>query len=587
MTDPLLQGEWIMRVLRNLLPACVSVFVVAAVLVMDVVPGGWGTATVRASSTDSPGASLSLKQAVTDIVQSKHVSGGIRVAIRADKTSAAPGEPVTFSVNADKDCHLVLMHLGKQDHVNILWPNRASNWDDRVRAGEAVTVPASGQRIKLEFDGKSPEELVIAVASDERGLVLGNRDLAGLTGDELKVIRGDPRELLEEIARRIKSLGPQVQWGAAELAVRVGSSAASSGDQPSSRQVKVTLHIYSGRPDPTWTLAPEKAEELMERLRGFKSLPGGVPEREFPVPGYQGFTIEGLDSLGYAGKEIHLMGRNIESEDGRFLAVGQDLDLEHWLLQTAGEALPPDSKEFALDLMAKSREPVPESESEVELEPEERSAVLTPPGPQDEIEVFPDLQEGERTLLPKESVFTEKRPRMFLKSPVFEPGKWNRAGAIKKNNCYNYGTNRMTYTYAQPGNQCGRPIRRFSCRSVREAVICDGLVPVKWSSYGLRGTSRPPETGSTPVAERSDVLYGHVAAVIVSPNYDYHWYRLDNANWWSHKSGFSRATDKDSKGRKIKDPKTCSRPYRDFCGYYFVPTHIKVKGELKELSQTR
>ncbi len=573
-----------MRVLRNLLVVCVWVFLVAPVLVMDVVPDDWGIATVRASSTDSPGAGLTLKQAVTDIVESKNVPSGIRVAIRADKTSAAPGEPVTFSVDADKDCHLTLLHLGRQGHVNILWPNRASNWNDRVRAGQAVTVPAPGQSIRLEFDGTSPEEIVIAVAADQPGLVLGNQDLADLAGGELKTLPGDPKALLTEIARRLKALGPQGRWGAAELVLKVGSSTAPSADQLPEGQVKVTMHIYSGRPDPSWILPAEKTAELVERLKRFKSLPGGAPERDYPVLGYQGFTIEGLDTLGLGSREFHLMGKSLDSEDGRFLAVGQDLDLEKWVLDTAGNAVPLDSKDFALDLMAKSREPVTEPESEVELLPEERSLPLGPEGVEREIEVLPDLQEGEEMIVPKEAGLIEKRPRMFLKSPTYEPWKWNQSGAIKKNNCYNYSTNKMTYTYAQPGNQCGRMIGRFSCRAVRDAVVCDGLIPVRWSPDAGRRT--PGATGS-PTAQRTDVLYGHLAAVIVSPNHDYHWYRLDLTNWWSHKCGFSKATDKDNKGRKIRDPKTCSRPYRDFCGYYFVPTHVRVKGELKELSQTR
>lgn len=69
---------------------------------------------------------------------------------------------------------------------------------------------------------------------------------------------------------------------------------------------------------------------------------------------------------------------------------------------------------------------------------------------------------------------------------------------------------------------------------------------------------------------------------------DYHWYRKDASNYWSHKPGGTPVTDKDALGAKIYDPALASRDYRKegddlnynvFCSYFCVPRHepIRVK----------
>jgi len=52
---------------------------------------------------------------------------------------------------------------------------------------------------------------------------------------------------------------------------------------------------------------------------------------------------------------------------------------------------------------------------------------------------------------------------------------------------------------------------------------------------------------------------------------DYHFYRQDQNGLWSHKNSWRKATNKDAKGRLIKDPKKCDRgKFTIFCGYYMV-----------------
>ena len=66
-------------------------------------------------------------------------------------------------------------------------------------------------------------------------------------------------------------------------------------------------------------------------------------------------------------------------------------------------------------------------------------------------------------------------------------------------------------------------------------------------------------------------------AVVVAPGRDYHYYRLNDDNVWSHKPGYKPSTYIDSKNKIITDPEYASRDYggtlnyKDFCGFVCVP----------------
>jgi len=59
----------------------------------------------------------------------------------------------------------------------------------------------------------------------------------------------------------------------------------------------VRLQIYSGRPDPEWTLEPDVADEVARRLRQAVSAEPVHAPPEGGL-GYRGFRITGGDALG-------------------------------------------------------------------------------------------------------------------------------------------------------------------------------------------------------------------------------------------------------------------------------------------------
>ncbi len=120
-----------------------------------------------------------------------------------------------------------------------------------------------------------------------------------------------------------------------------------------------------------------------------------------------------------------------------------------------------------------------------------------------------------------------------------------------RNNCYNYGCNLQTDTYAQPGSAGGYAPASRSCPEDSSGAKADGLEPV----------------------HRCDPCPHccHKVALVIWPGHDYHWYRQDSNGRWSHKPDRGLATDRDSSGNVITDPETADRgPYTVFCGYFCV-----------------
>ena len=72
--------------------------------------------------------------------------------------------------------------------------------------------------------------------------------------------------------------------------------------------------------------------------------------------------------------------------------------------------------------------------------------------------------------------------------------------------------------------------------------------------------------------------YYKIALAIKANQKDYHYYRQDSNQLWSHKNGANKATNKDHSGQIITNPKTADRgKYTKFCGYYIVPIESKYK----------
>lgn len=136
-------------------------------------------------------------------------------------------------------------------------------------------------------------------------------------------------------------------------------------------------------------------------------------------------------------------------------------------------------------------------------------------------------------------------------TPPYSPSFWNNTYYIRvNNNCYNYGTNKRTDTFAQPGEAGGSPIiGTITSAKVYAASIADGL---------------DASTSSGSCAMNQTKI-----AVFLWPGVDYHWYREDSNGYWSHKPGSTYATNVDNSNDLITDPEDADRGYYTTLVGYF------------------
>lgn len=291
--------------------------------------------------------------------------------------------------------------------------------------------------------------------------------------------------------------------------------------------VRLTLDIFSGRANPQVVLAGDDERQLLNRLRP-RRVPLSRKER-LPAP---------LSVLGYRGLIVEQLGRPARGLPKSFRVANGDLigeGLRHRAID-----------EHVEELICGSTGPF----QALELGPQFSDRVLK------KIEAYRELREEWR----------ERHHRWPARNrcrcaPLYEPAWWNNdPQRLSCNNCYNYATNYRTDNFAQPGFASGVG-HSISCPTVIPAAVADGLI------------NRPGANNHCPNE-------GHLVALVMDPGFDYHWYRKGRNGLWTHKPGGTPATNVDSNGNLIADPRTAARDgYTQFCTFMVVMHgHIKLKG---------
>ncbi len=277
----------------------------------------------------------------------------------------------------------------------------------------------------------------------------------------------------------------------------------------------ITIHLYSGVPDPSWELTEEQSAQLEHLL----SLPYRETALRDPVSagalGYRGFSLRRIGAN--AGIDNATVFDGIINVGGAVTPTLLDADsaVEQFLLKTGQHHLN-------------------EAESAYIAAAIQKNAVAGPGGT---LRGLPDRLE-----------------------PVFNPGIWNNDPLVcGSNNCYNYANNKITNTFAQPGRCSTGSTFAIGCDSTGQGARSDGEIPIA-------------SVASTPAN-------GHYIALVIWPGRDYHWYRRDQNGQWSHKPGGTPAKNTDNSGAHISNPELCDRgPYTVFCGYFHcIPTQTCVR----------
>ncbi|MGK3371361.1 hypothetical protein [Citrobacter youngae] len=281
----------------------------------------------------------------------------------------------------------------------------------------------------------------------------------------------------------------------------------------------ITLDMYSGRPNPSWEVSDADAKKLRKMLAKTRKISTTSSPGSVGLLGYRGLLITSKGDLALPTMMRAFDGiLEVASLDTPNY-IDHNSEVEDFLLSTAGSALDNDEKQFITQEIQKNVSGgVANSLSNFEL----------------------------------------------MAIPPYDPGKWNNNPTIlRNNNCYNYGNDTITNTFAQPGRGTGQEgSYPPACLDTSAAAIHDGLKSI-------------PSIDITPSE-------GHVCALVVSTTpgfFDYHWYRRDSNGMWSHKPGQTAARNIDNSGRPISDPRHCDRgPYNNFCGFFnSIPGKILIR----------
>jgi hypothetical protein len=303
-------------------------------------------------------------------------------------------------------------------------------------------------------------------------------------------------------------------------------------------KLKVTIDVFSGRHNPTLELSGRDATKMLNAL-DLKSSFKKISDTTIPEP----------ENLGYRGIILEQTGKTTDSDFPDYIRVTPD-------------------RAYAADKFATA------NDNSFEDMIFDKLSIFT--GITNKKEFKTTLKEQVETFRTERIQLIEKFPIKEIKWPIInlcscapphDIAWWNDAGIRQyNNNCYNFATNYRTNTFAQPGRSAGQQYTSLSgCkvaagqRSAKDGAIADSL-------YDL------------PLANNKCPGKGHLVALVVAPNWDYHWYRKGPDGKWSHKPGSTKATLLDNSGNPISDPRTANRgPYTQFCTFMqVIHGHIKI-----------
>jgi hypothetical protein len=289
--------------------------------------------------------------------------------------------------------------------------------------------------------------------------------------------------------------------------------------------LKITVDVFSGKENPYVELGADVSREILDRLKPSRKL---IKEELKRPP---------ESSLGYRGLVFELVDMSSREFPKTFRLINGDLfgdDLAH---RAADENFE--------DFFCGDKGPIRKLKAE---------------------RGFPELVRGEMMRYLRDRSKYVYQPGTWPINgtcecaPLYEPTWWNNPLRQPYNNCYNYATNYRTDTFAQPGKAAGAMYTALTCASVKPAAVADCLI-------------------DSPNANNQCPNEGHLAALVIWPNSDFHWYRKGRNGNWTHKPGGGAVTNLDNSGHIITDPRTANRgPYTVFCTFMVVMHgHIKIK----------
>jgi hypothetical protein len=194
---------------------------------------------------------------------------------------------------------------------------------------------------------------------------------------------------------------------------------------------RVTLNVFSGRPNPTWLLSEEEETELQKRLAQAQKVTDKRPSGVHGGLGYRGFSVSRGANHPYGPLALTVHQGIVDQHIGPNAV--DSTELESWLARTTRAQIPGVVLEHV-------------------------KAALAFALPITNGIACPTCHAAD--------------------APVYNPGLWNVPAVQPSNNCYNYANNKITNSFAQPGRATGHMYTALTCAAVQPAAQSDGLAPV-------------------------------------------------------------------------------------------------------------
>jgi hypothetical protein len=304
--------------------------------------------------------------------------------------------------------------------------------------------------------------------------------------------------------------------------------------------LNVTVDIFSGRPDPSFLVEGTEANQILQQINANRGVIAGMGS--------------GRQGLGYRGVRIEILAEQDAQKhdfpEAFMIANGASAD-ESKGMELAARLIEGMTKWPALDETKDAATPRDEDMQKFLLE---QLKAASPLMLEAEAPRITEFTEADGAAAPETDV------TCYYETTAYNPGFWNNDPSVRStNNCYNYGTNRRTNTFAQPGRASGRYPYPMDCPSVTAAALSDGA----HQRYNCFPDSEKPRW---------------FMAMAVWPGRDYHWYRKAREGFWGHKPGSTAVRNVDNSGVIIRDPSTCNRgPYVNFCGFFYACKSMRVR----------
>ena len=266
--------------------------------------GQGGLQSARVSSTRMPGQLTENRNPVTEI----------RVYLEANKTVVEPGEEVTLTATADRECYLTIVHVGENGEVTVLWPNRSNGWDHKVTADTPVHFPGTASNIRIQFDGSQKTEQFIAFATEEKDAIFRPGEFRDRPTGSLRVYVGNASDFHRAFRSGVDRMSASSRWGTAGLTVTVASQR-----EPTAGQGSVSQGTAAAPPGMLRVLLEVRARKGLSGMAFFQSIEKAVAPDFRPDKGYAPVPMQPSDgvlskSLAQTGEEVMLIRGEVDEQ---------------------------------------------------------------------------------------------------------------------------------------------------------------------------------------------------------------------------------------------------------------------------------